>query len=88
MVPPVDQSKVVGSIVHAKAIRVMAEAECNILYGLRKKVNIVEGVVVNVDQKLLSKGRSNSMLLVSTKILMEVSRVTGCVLCLWLQDQF
>ena len=85
MVPPVDQSKVVGSIVHAKAIRVMAEAECNILYGLRKKVNIVEGVVVNVDQKLLSKGRSNSILLVSTKILMEISRVTGYVLCLWLQ---
>ena len=51
MVPPVDQRKVVGSTVHAKAIHVTAEAECKILYGSQKNVNMVEGVVVNVDQK-------------------------------------
>ena len=52
MVPPVDLSKVVGSIVHSKFMHVMAESECNILYGSQKKVNMVEGVVINVDQKI------------------------------------
>ena len=33
MVPPVDQRKVIGSTVHAKDISVMAEAECNRIYG-------------------------------------------------------
>ena len=42
--------KVVGSTVHAKATHVMAEAECNISYGSQKKVNAVEGVVVNVEK--------------------------------------
>ena len=57
MVPPVDQRKVVGSTVHAKAIHVMAEAEYNILYGSQKKVKMVEGVVDNVDQKITKQRR-------------------------------
>ena len=51
-VPPVDQSKVVGSTVHAKAIHLMAEASLNRLYGSQKKVKMVEGVVVNFDQQI------------------------------------
>ena len=50
MVPPVDQSKIVGSIVHAKSIYVMAEDEFNRLHGSQKKVKMVEGVVIHVDQ--------------------------------------
>ena len=49
MVPTVDQRKVVGYTVHAKAICVMAEAECNVLYVLQKKVNMVEDIFDNVD---------------------------------------
>ena len=52
MVPPIDQRKLIGSTVHAKAMHVMAEAECNILYGSQKKLEMVEGVVVNVDQQI------------------------------------
>ena len=33
MVPTVYQRNVVGPKVHAKAINVMAEAECQIIYG-------------------------------------------------------
>ena len=51
MVYPVDQRKVVGSIVYSKAINVMTEAECQRLYGSKNKVKMVEGVVINVDQK-------------------------------------
>ena len=57
MVPPVDQRKVVGYTVHAKAICVMDETECNILYGAQKKVKMVEGVVVNVDQQITNQRR-------------------------------
>ena len=57
MVPPVDQRKVVGSTVHAKSIHVMAEAECNRLYGSQKKVKMVEGVVINVDLKITKQRR-------------------------------
>ena len=55
MVPTVDLKKVVGSTFHAKAIRVMAEAERNILYGSQKKVKMVEGVVINVDVQITKK---------------------------------
>ena len=57
MVPRVDQRKVVGSTVHDKSIRLMAEAECNTLYGSQKKVNMVEGVVINVDRKVTKQRR-------------------------------
>ena len=57
MVPPVDQRKVVGPTVHAKAIHVIAEAERNRLYGSQKKVEMVEGVVDNVDQKITKQRR-------------------------------
>ena len=88
MVPPVVQSKVVGFTVHAEAIHVMAEAECNRIYGSQKKVKMFEGVVVNVDQKLLNKGGIDSMLFLTKKTLMEVSIGPGYTLSLWLQDQF
>ena len=52
MVPPVDQRKVVGSTVHAKSMRAMDKAECQRPYGSQKRVNIVEGVAVNVDQTI------------------------------------
>ena len=55
MVLPVDLKKVVGSTFHAKDIRVMAEAERNILYGSQKKVKMVEGVVINVDVQITKK---------------------------------
>ena len=64
MVLPVDQSKVVGSTVHDKAIYVMDEAECNILYGSQKKVKRVEGVVVNVDQQI-NKQRRNQFYVIA-----------------------
>ena len=48
MVPPVDQMRVVGSTVHAKDIRIMAEVECQRLYGSQKKAKMVEGVVDNL----------------------------------------
>ena len=57
MVPPVDQRKVVGSTVHAEAIHIMAEAEYNRLYGSQKKVEMVEGVVVNFDQQITKQRR-------------------------------
>ena len=59
MVSPVDQRKVVGSTVHAKLIHVMAESECQRLYGSQNKVNMVEGViVVNVDQQITKQRRN------------------------------
>ena len=85
MVPPVDLRKVVGSTVYAKSIHVMTEAERNILYGSQAKVKMV---VINVYLKILSKGVSNSMLLLTKKTLMEVSRGPGYILSVWLQDQF
>ena len=57
MVPPVDQRKVVGSTVHAKAINVIAEYECQRIYGSHKKVKMVEGVVVNIDQQITKQRR-------------------------------
>ena len=57
MVLPVYQRKLIGSQVHAKYICVINEAECNILYGSQKKVKMVEGVVVNVGQKITKKSR-------------------------------
>ena len=57
MVPHVDQRSVVGYTVHDKSISLMSESECNILYGLQKKVNMVEGVVVNVDQQINKQRR-------------------------------
>ena len=57
MVYPVDQSRAVGSTVHAKAIHVMAEAERRRLYGSQKKVKMVEEVVVNVDLKITKERR-------------------------------
>ena len=57
MVPPVDLSKVVSSTVHAKAIHVMDGDEYNRLYGSQKKVNMVEEVVVNVEQKITKQRR-------------------------------
>ena len=66
----------------------MAEAECNRLYGSQKKVKMVEGVVVNVDLQITKQRWSNSMLLLTTKSLMEVSRGPGYRLSLWLQEHF
>ena len=56
MVPPVDQRKVAGSTVYDKAVRVMAEDECNRLYGSHKKVNMVEGFFY-VDQNITKQRR-------------------------------
>ena len=85
---PVDQRKVVGSTFCAKYIHVMDETKCNRLYSSQKKVKMVEGVVVNVEQKLLIKSGSNSMLFLTTKRLMEVSRGLGYILSMWLQNHF
>ena len=52
MVLPIDLRKMVGTTVSSKASHVMSEAECNRLYGSQKKVNMVEGVVINVDLKI------------------------------------
>ena len=57
MVIPVDLRKVVGSTVHAKSIHVMAEAECNILYGSHKKAKMVQGVVINVFLQITKQKR-------------------------------
>ena len=88
MVTPVDLRKVVGSTVYAKSIHVMTEDECNIIYGSQKKVNMVEGVVINVDLQITKKSGRNSMLFLNTKVLMEVSSVTGYILSMCFQDQF
>ena len=64
MVYPVDERKVVGSTVHAKAIHLIFEDECQILYGSHKKVNIAEGVVVAVDQQI-NKQRRNKCYVIS-----------------------
>ena len=88
IVLPVDQRNLVGSTVHGKSIHVIDKAEFNRLYGSQKKVKRFEGVVVNVDQKLLNKGGIDSMLFLTKKTLMEVSIGTGYTLSLWLQDQF
>ena len=55
MFSPVDQINIVGSKVHAKSIHVMAESECQILYGSQKKMRMVEGVVVNVGQQITNQ---------------------------------
>ena len=52
MVPTADQRNMVGSTVHAKAIYIMAESECQRLYGSQEKVKIVDGFVVNFDQNI------------------------------------
>ena len=57
MVPPVDQSRVVGYTVHSKAICVMDKSGCNRLYGSMNKVKRVEGVVVNIDQNITKQMR-------------------------------
>ena len=67
MVPPVDLRKVVGSKVHDKAIRVMAESECNILYGSQKKVNMVEGVVIHVDLQITKQRRKQLYVITNYK---------------------
>ena len=65
MVPPVDQSKVVGYTVHAKAIHVMAEAECKRLYGSQKTVKMVEGFTVNVEQQITKQRRKQFYIIVN-----------------------
>ena len=57
MVSPVDVRNVAGFTVNAKAMHVMAEDECNILYGSHKKVKMVEGVVINVDLQITNQRR-------------------------------
>ena len=57
MVPPVGLREVVGSSVYAKSICIIAEAECNRLYGSKKKVKMVEGVVINVDLQITKQRR-------------------------------
>ena len=57
MVSIVDHRNLVSSTIYAKEIHVMTKSECKRLYGSHKKVNMVEGVVVNVDQKI-TKQRS------------------------------
>ena len=57
MVPSVDLRKVVVSTVHTKVINVMAEAECNRIYGSQKKVKMVEGVVINVDLQITKQSQ-------------------------------
>ena len=85
MVTNVDLSKVVGSKVHDRSIRVMDKAECKRLYGSQKKVKMVKGVVVNVDLQITKKRRKNYMLFMTAKILMEVSRGPGYILSMWFQ---
>ena len=52
------QRKLVGYTVHAKSMHVMSEDECSRLYGSQKNVQMVEGVVVNVDQKNTNQRRN------------------------------
>ena len=59
MVPPVDLRKVVGSKVNTRSIHVMAESECNILYGSQNKVKMIEGFVINVDLQITKKRRKH-----------------------------
>ena len=67
MVTPVDLSKVVGSTVYAKAIHVMTEDECNIIYGSHNKVNMFEGVVINVDLQITKKRRKQFYVIADNK---------------------
>ena len=67
MILPVDLRKLVGSTVNAKAIHIMAEARCNRLYGLQKKVNMVEGVVNNVETKITKQRRKQFYVILDYK---------------------
>ena len=60
----VDQRNVVSSTRYAKDIHVMNESECKRLYGSHKKVNMVEGVVVNIDQNI-TKQRWKQLYIIS-----------------------
>ena len=73
----VDLRKVVGSTVHAKAIHIMSEYECNRLYGSKKKVNMVKGVVINVDLQITKQPKKQLYVIADYKILIEVSRGSG-----------
>ena len=64
LVPHCDQRKVVGSTVHDKEIRVMAEAERKRLYFSQKKVNMVEEVAGNVYQQI-TKQRQKQFYIIS-----------------------
>ena len=59
--------EVVGSTVRAKDIRVMDEAECNRLYGSQKNVNMVEGVVINVDLQITNLMRNKFYIIADYK---------------------
>ena len=54
----------------------------------RRRLRWLEGVLLMLTNKLLSKGGINSILLLNKKIMMEVSRGPGYILSLWLQGQF
>ena len=87
MIGPLDQLSE-RSTVHTESIHVMAEAECNILYGSQKKVKMVEEGVLNVYQQIIKQSCKQFYIIADYKILMEVSRGTGYILSMWLQDQF
>ena len=57
MTSKIDPRRSVGTIVHAKAIHVFAEAECGRLYGKNKKKKLIEGTVIEVKNVLTKNGR-------------------------------
>ena len=77
MVSPVDLRKVVGSTVNDKAIHVMNEAERNRIYGSQKKVNMFEGVVINVDLKITKQRRKQLYIISDYKTPDMESRRSG-----------
>jgi hypothetical protein len=57
-----DIRRIVGSVVHAKAIHVTKEAECRRCYGRNKSTKLVQGHVVEVHNGLSRTGRSQCFL--------------------------
>jgi hypothetical protein len=57
-----DISRIVGSVLHAKAIHVTNEAECGRRYGRNKSTKLVQGHVAQVHDGLSRTGRSQCFL--------------------------
>jgi hypothetical protein len=57
-----DVRRIVGSIVHAKAIHLTNEAECGRRYGRNKSTKLVQGHVAEVHNGLSRTGRSQCCL--------------------------
>jgi hypothetical protein len=57
-----DIRRIVGSVVHSKAIHVTNEAECGRRYGRNKSTKLVQGNVAEVHNGLSRTGRSQCLL--------------------------